>query len=156
MNLESLRSLQKRIREAIDPDRELDGDIIVALKGGEIVWKMANYTMEQYPAHRYPSKNHLSGFANEHVPLLTASIDACVALMREVLPGCEWSRDSAWCFWIWEQISKNAWDAKKRIDGGPYRLANDCLTFLDAIFSAAIAQEEAKHTEKAAQCKKRR
>ena len=124
MNLESLRSLQKRIREATGPDRNLDWDIREAF---------------------YPGRMG-------QAPLFTLDPDGlgpCVALMREVLPGREWSRDSAWCFWIWEQISKNAWGAKKRIDGGPYRLANDCLTFLDAIFSAAIAQEEAKHTEKA-------
>lgn len=144
MNIESLRSLQKRIREAIGPDRELDGDIIVALKGGEIVWKMANYTMEQYPAHRYPSKNHLSGFANEHVPLLTASIDACVALQRAVLPG--WSL----CLTVGlsgDYAVIHEFDPPcRRLPSEPFsfRSYNICLTALDAILSALIAQEEAK------------
>lgn len=81
--------LLSRIEQASGPDREIDAYIDVLLFGGETVWKQANYTMEMYPASRRASKNHIGGFANEHVPLYTASLDATVALVERMLPGCE-------------------------------------------------------------------
>ena len=78
------------------------------------------------------------------VPKLTLDPDGigpCVALMREVLPGCEWGRNTNGHWFIFETPTVVlAWALP---------LANDCLRFLDAIVSALIAQEEAKHTEKA-------
>lgn len=116
MNLESLRSLQKRIREATGPDRNLDWDIREAF---------------------YPGRMG-------QAPLFTLDPDGlgpCVALMREVLPGCEWGRNTNGHWFIFETPTVVlAWALP---------LANDCLRFLDAIVSALIAQEEAKHTEKA-------
>lgn len=79
--------LLSRIEQASGPDREIDADIDVLLFGGETVWKQANYTMEMYPASRRASKSHIGGFANEHVPLYTASLDATVALVERMLPG---------------------------------------------------------------------
>lgn len=83
-----MRDLIARLEAAQGPDRELDGEIAVAVQGGEIVWKQANYTMEMYPSHRYASTNHYGGFANEHVPLFTASIDAALTLVPD---GWSWS-----------------------------------------------------------------
>lgn len=90
LNIDTLRALQERVRAASGPDIELDAAIDVAIFGGETVWKTANYTMEQYPASRRPSENHIGGFANEYVPRVTSSIDACVALVEKVLPGWHW------------------------------------------------------------------
>jgi hypothetical protein len=146
MTLETLRALQTRIREATGPDRELDGDILVAFKGGEIVWKMSNFTMEQCPAHRHPSKQHVGGFANEHVPLLTGSLDACVGLMHATLPGCTWAKDQNGGFSIYYGWLENL-DLWRRVWG--HKCANDCLTFIDAIISARIAELEAEQKEKA-------
>ena len=77
----------ERLEKAEGPDRELDADIDIFLFGGETVWKQANYTMEMYPASRRASKNHVGGFANEHVPLYTASLDSAIALVERTLPG---------------------------------------------------------------------
>lgn len=74
--------LIERLEKAECADRELDADIDIFLFGGETVWNMANYTMEMYPASRRASKNHVGGFANEHVPLYTASLDAAIALVE--------------------------------------------------------------------------
>lgn len=86
----ALRALQERVRSAEGADIELDAAIDVTIFGGETVWKTTRYTMEQYPASRRPSLNHVGGFANEYVPRVTSSIDACVALIEKVLPGWHW------------------------------------------------------------------
>lgn len=86
-----LTALIERVESGGDLDRELDGDIAVAIYGGEIVWKTANYTMEQHPARRHPSRSHVGGFANAHVPHLTSSLDAALCLVGEKLPGWRWS-----------------------------------------------------------------
>ena len=117
-NLESLRSLQKRIREAKGSDRALDADIAEAIGG----WTS------------YPGDNWIGPRGQICVPSFTLDPDGlgpCVALLEAVLPCRSWKRDYAGDIFI---------------RGGYYArpLANDCLTFLDAIFSAAIAQEEAK------------
>lgn len=81
------RDIIERLERATGGDRELDADIDVALFGGETVWKQANYTMEMYPASRRASKAHVGGFANEHVPAVSSSIDAAVALIDRLKPG---------------------------------------------------------------------
>jgi len=68
------------------PDREVDAEIDVLFFGGETVWKTANYTMEQFPTSKRDSKNHICGYAYEHVPAYTASVDAAIALAERVLP----------------------------------------------------------------------
>ncbi|MBX3583602.1 MAG: hypothetical protein KF810_17080 [Rhizobiaceae bacterium] len=83
-------SLLSRVAKLEGADREVDAEIDVHLFGGETVWKMAIYTMESYPASRRPSKQHIGGFANEYVPLYTSSLDAAVALVERVRPGCDW------------------------------------------------------------------
>lgn len=81
-----LTTLLARIEAAEGPDRELDGDITVAMHGGEIVWEPARYTGEVVPIHKYASADHVQGFAREHVPLLTASLDAALALVEAKIP----------------------------------------------------------------------
>ena len=80
-----LRGLLERVKAVEGYDRELDADLCAALEGGEIVWKTANFTMDQHPAIRRPSRMHVGGFANEPVPLVTMSLDAAVGLARRVL-----------------------------------------------------------------------
>jgi hypothetical protein len=129
-NLESLRSLQKRIREAKGADCILDTDILVALLG--------EYEGELWDRQGNP------------LTLDPDGLGPCVALMREVLPGCRWTKTASGRYRVWgnepDYILEGSHPA---IWSDSEPLANDCLTFLDAIFSAVIAKEEAKHTEKA-------
>ena len=84
-----LAALLERVGNATEPDRELDGDIAVAAFGGEIIWIQGNYTMEPHPARRHSSEMHVGGFAKEHVPRYTESLDAALSLFHEKLPGWE-------------------------------------------------------------------
>lgn len=126
MSLESLRSLQKRIREATGPDRKLDAAIAKAfgMPHGEKEW------IEDRSFCRI----------DEQAQKFTADPDGlgpCVALQRAVLPGCKWERDRCGSLRIWHPDN----------GAGPsivFAPANDCLTFLYAIVGALIAQEEAK------------
>lgn len=84
------QELLVRVEAAREPDRELDAAIDIAMFGGETIWKQTNYTMEMYPASRRPNKAFLGGIGNEHVPLVTASIDAALLLVAQKLPGAEY------------------------------------------------------------------
>jgi hypothetical protein len=86
MTRAELLALAERVECASGPDRELDAEIAAACYGGEIVWKTANHTMEQYPARRHASTMHVGGFCNAYVPTYTSSIDAAASLVPE---GCE-------------------------------------------------------------------
>ena len=123
-NLESLRSLQMRIREATGYNRLLDLAVAQALLPGRH-WTLGHPS--HAPANYTPDPNGLG---------------PCVALLEAVLPGCKWERDRCGSLRIWHPDN----------GAGPsivFAPANDCLTFLYAIVGALIAQEEAKHTEKA-------
>ncbi len=80
-------TLLTRLSKLDAPDREVDGEIDVLFFGGETVWKQANYTMEQFPASKRPSKHHICGYAYECVPAYTASVDAALALIDRVAPN---------------------------------------------------------------------
>jgi hypothetical protein len=101
--MSTLLELADRCEKATGPDRELDCEIVVAVGGGEIVWKQANYTMEAYPAHRVPSANHLGGFANEPVPAFSASLDAAMQLVPEgyVWGAGSWGNPDTEGPWAW-------------------------------------------------------
>ena len=81
--MSDLLRLAELCKVATGPDRELEAEIAVAVDGGEIVWLMANYTMEQYPARKYASANHVGGFGKAPVPAYTGSLDAAMALVPE-------------------------------------------------------------------------
>lgn len=140
-NLESLRSLQKRIREATGPDRNLDWDIREAF---------------------YPGRMG-------QAPLFTLDPDGlgpCVALQRAVLPGWCWRigtccvSDDAWVAPDWDSPTDGArlraqygeplfgtvFDQGVDIDRRPP--GNVCLAFLDAIIGAMIAELQLKEPVK--------
>lgn len=194
-DLESLRSLQKRIREATGPDRELDFAICKAFGRApqDAIWEVdenlppelakhckRGWTTPAYVEHRREYARGIeAAFAKKCtdaeraanikaldkewdyknappfgcVPNWTTDPDGlgpCVALKREVLPGCRWTKTASGRYRVWgnepDYILEGSHPA---IWSDSEPLANDCLTFLDAIFSAVIAKEEAKHTEKA-------
>ena len=119
MNVESLRSLQKRIREAKGADRELDRDI----------------------ANAFRPAGFRGFYTFTSAPLYTADpngLGPCVALMREVLPG--WRRGV-------HEHSGSCSVAVYAPDGRDYEGAVHAIethATLLAIVSALIAQEEAK------------
>lgn len=141
MNLESLRSLQKRIREATGPDRDLDHAILLTL----------------LPRTRTDLITYGTPFTTD-----PDGLGPCVALLRSVLPGYAWKvgtccvSDDAWvvpdfnCPVHGERLRAefgeiewgSIWDTGIDIDRRPS--GNVCLALLDAIVSALIAQEEAK------------
>lgn len=75
--------LISRLSEATEGDRELDCEIAVAVLGGEIEWKQANYTMDLYPVRRYDSTMHVGGKGSEPVERYTESVDAALSLLPE-------------------------------------------------------------------------
>jgi hypothetical protein len=121
MNLSALKALQARIRQATGPDCTLDTAILVALLG--------EYVGAEWDRHGAPLTTYPEG------------LGACVGLMHERFPGCAWERSQRGRFRIYYGWLEHLqlWRAA---DANP--LANDCLTFIDAIISATIAQLEAR------------
>ena len=132
MNIESLRSLQKRIREATEPDRELDAAIAKAfgMPHGYHEWiedRTYYDTFEQ--AARFT--------------LDPDGLGPCMALQRAVLPG--------WLFDLRQQ-HKEDWQARVHRRGlkrtphddvfASHRLSTHAT--LLAIVSAKIAELEAR------------
>jgi hypothetical protein len=153
MTLETLRSLQQRIREATGPDRVLDAEIAIVLGADEIsvTWVIRTDAIGQRIVVNPASCTEvlLRDFGRYlDLPLYTLDPDglgACKALMLEVLPGKPWTKTASGRFRIWGD------DVSLVLQSNPLHclsdadpLANDCLTFIDAIISAAIAEEEAK------------
>lgn len=174
MSIESLRALQKRVRDCTEADRELDAEIMFDLFANpcgvsKVDGKPIGYLWpEDDPswsfAHRFPGKdrawfkttrgtsdretllierdgalvlvNHL------RIPALTSYPDglgACVGLMHATLPGAKWYRYPLGVFRI-RPPELDEW-----ADGYTAKpLANDCLTFIDAIISAKISKLEAE------------
>lgn len=85
-----LPTLLERVKGAEGPDRELDADIEVALRGGEIVQLQNRFTGEPLIGIRRPSTNHYGGFVNDPCPPLTCSIDAALSLVEAKVPGWSW------------------------------------------------------------------
>jgi len=157
-DLPTLKSLQKRIREAKGADRELDDDIFAALFPEKSCRLVGMH--EDAPDIRMFEFSHETGTSLR----VTGSLDACVALLRSVLPGYAWKvgtccvSDDAWvvpdfnCPVHGERLRAeygeiewgSIWDTGIDIDRRPS--GNVCLALLDAIISALIAQEEAKVT----------
>ena len=138
-----LHSLLTRVEAATGPDRELDADIDVAMFGGETVWLTANYTMEQYPASRRPNSAFVGGIANEHVPLVTASLDAALALVGEMLPGSEFEMGSTSPPEGEGQFWAVVWARQKSKRISQIATANTLpLAVLSALLRALIAKQE--------------
>lgn len=117
-------ALAKRCEECEYMDRELDCDIALALLGGEILWKMANYTMDSYPVRRYPSSDFVGGFGNAAVERYTCDMNAAY----QTIPG--FATEQVWSFYVSNRGYKDGvyLDGKSyaRVDhpmssgGGPY------------------------------------
>jgi len=145
MNLTTLKSLQQSIRAATGPDREIDAEIAISLGliSGDVLWKIGIDGVGQRFACNPESGTEvlLRDFGRYlKLPIYTTNPDglgACVSLLNVALPGALWARSPDGDFWAW--TGDKAY-ANRRASP----LANDCLTFIDAIISAAIAELEAK------------
>jgi hypothetical protein len=87
----TLLTLAERCEQAAGPDRELDAEIAVALFGGEIIWKTANWTINSYPARRVKNSDYVGGYQNAAIFTYTESLDAAVTLypvLPEVISSC--------------------------------------------------------------------
>lgn len=79
------RDLIAKLESASEGSRELDAEISLAVEAGELVWRQTRYTGEQYPAIKRARENYIGGFAFEHVPHYTTSLDAALTLVPEGL-----------------------------------------------------------------------
>lgn len=120
--IEATRSLQARIRSSKGADRKLD-------------YRIANWRGWRSDGnYNYTPSGAMT---LEEPPRYTASLDAGLALLNAVLPSSHWSRTPDGTF--------RAFNSGRTYEAKP--LATDCHTFLDAIFSAAIAELEAQPDE---------
>jgi len=136
--IDTLKQLQTRLRNSSGADRALDEDIFAAL------FPEKEVRLAGMPDYAIGIRMFKYGHETATALCVTASLDACVGLMREKLPGKPWSKTASGRYRIWED------DESLRLQANPFRLladpdplATDCLTFCDAIFSALIAQLEA-------------
>jgi len=116
----TLLALAERCEQAAEPDRELDAEIAVALFGGEIIWKTANWTMDQYPTRRFKNSDYIGGYQSSGILTYTESIDAAVTLVPE---GCGW------------MVMKNV----AKVGRGPKRGATPALALCAAALRARAA-----------------
>lgn len=153
--LDTLKSLQSRIREATGADRDLDAEICAVLRYGHRdecsgflrsfpVWRVKEYgRVEVIDDSGSPGP----WFTCAELTTYPDGLGACVGLMRNVLPGCEWEREFR-NFGIYNiRTSEGSWH---EIGYSTKPLANDCLTFIDAIISAEISKLEAEQEKERA------
>lgn len=121
MTMNDLPTLLDRVRKADGPDRELDAALALAIGG----WKM------------WKSKHGYWELAN--LPELTACIDAALALVEQVLPGCAFTiqRD-------WGDLNRCSISTDDITPTPPYVEDGQTLplAILAALLSAIIARQE--------------
>ena len=140
-NLDSLKSLQARIRDAKGADRSLDAEVCAVFRYAPGTTALREWVLK-YPEWigrsdgRVQMEKDGPHFQSPKFTTDPDGLGACVALKDEVLPGHRWERD---------------WNGAITLLTLEYRcvavsepLATDCLTFIDAILSSVIAEEEAK------------
>ena len=147
--IETLKALQARIRASTGADRELDADICVTLRYTDQD-ALCHKWMATYPKWIPYNDGHIQLSENGphfKTPSLTASIDSCLALLKEILSG--------WRFEI-RQLQVEDFQARvlrlalKRTPRDDIFASHRCAThaLLLAIIEAVIAEEEAKQPEK--------
>lgn len=126
-------SLIERLEKATGPDRELDGDIAVAVHGGEIVWRTYPNAVEQYPARKYASTNHVGGFGFTPVDPYTASLDAALTLV----PG---NRESGTLYRVQLECNDpdSYWEARVRRHARDWSESGLCVNGAIALSIAAL------------------
>lgn len=149
--IDTLRSLQKRIRKATKPDRELDARLYGLGKGlvpreffrGAMNWQFVH--PDNHNEIYYVPFDAVSPYTTD-----PDGLGACVALMREVLPGwkggVEWGRNDARGSCFASAQVPYGYDGPAPWPEGWGHNDNPCRAVLDAIIAAriaVIAEEEA-------------
>lgn len=83
-------TLIEKLKSGSGPDRGLDALIMVATVDSSCDAEMPAHEQEA-PSHCYLLDQGL-GWVVRTAPELTASVDACLALLAEVLPGSDWNK----------------------------------------------------------------
>ena len=141
-NVETLRALLARVEAATGPDRKIDAAIAVTIDGGP-----KSFTSDDAPDRTrgsYGAGIWFTDADNYHVlsktvrcaALITASIDAAVALIERVLPEWIWDVTSTGTSWI---MAGDESDLHV-----PAKGATPALAILAAIFRALIHIEEGR------------
>lgn len=139
MNLDSLQQLQTRIRNASGADRELDVAIACALLGG-VVHSFRTY--ERFISPDEAEDGRASIIPTPHYTTYPDGLGACVGLLHAQFPEWKWER----YFNGYTVVGRySTEDENPRFGAQP--LANDCLTFIDAIVAAKISELEARQQE---------
>jgi hypothetical protein len=131
--VETLRALKSRIRECKGADRDLDA-LIYAWRHNAVSLGYSSIDhgwMFEYPAGR----DCIDNADLTHFTTYPDGLGACVSLMESALPGWKWIKGIAGHFYV---------HTDTEIYNSDRALANDCLTFIDAIISASIAELEAQ------------
>jgi hypothetical protein len=86
----SLHELMERVKAESGPDRELDARLWCFAEGAKFSHLARHDAAMIYFIEGKPGSCRETGW-----PTYTASIDAAVALIERVLPGCEWDVSTA-------------------------------------------------------------
>lgn len=139
MNLSTLRSLQKRIREATGPDRELDCEI-------------ANFHgWRQDADYNYTPSGAMTLDEPPHYTSDPDGLGACVALQRDLLPhlNAHITLYRNWCRVILAREEGSGKTLHEMVVASPERSDdNVCLAYCESIISARIAELEAEQKER--------
>jgi len=141
MNLESLRALQKRIREATGPDRELDAEIFATFNNG-IVFKDYCDVPSGYICRVRIGRRIVSDF-----PDYTTDPDglgACVALIEAALPEANCIGFDRTPLSVIGYVSRNYVKAGGWLKESERTDRNTCLALLESAIAARIAELEAE------------
>ena len=149
-DIKALRDLEKRLAEAKGPDRVQDFWIAVELgpsplksdTGTEARPNWVNDSGQEFDLWGAEGRY---GFIGHHVvPVVTASLDAAVALVERVLPGFHWHVETMakpHTQWIAEMYDHEA-ERPRGVKQG-HSKATPALALCLACVRALIAQEEA-------------
>ena len=142
-DIAALRGIVTRLKEAAEPDREIDCRIACELDGRNVrIMNGMILGRSRKPPHDecvvgYIDGKHAYTTVGNNIPTFTSSLDACVDLADRVLPGCVWNLVTDFGDYAGASVST---DDKTPIYTERRQGATLALAFLLAIFNALLAQ----------------
>ena len=130
--MSDLTELLERVKAATGPDRELDGDVWLAVISGATRRNVMAAWPDEDVIWEYHDPERNTMFRDNMIPRLSASIDAAVAIVERKMPG-----------WVW-QVRKSGY---VELHHPTHHLKDEIgtaktppLSILAALLSALIAQ----------------